>query len=79
MTIKNISKVYHFNKYLYDEYKRCYKFDVFIVNKITGRKNKKKCNKFYFPKAINRVDHDLWKVKAKYIVKTKLLHLYFLF
>ena len=28
-----------FNKFLYDEYKHCDKFDVFITNKITGSKS----------------------------------------
>ena len=59
------------------------KFDVFKANKITGSsksfKTKKKCNKFHFPEAINRVGHDLYKVKAQYAIKAKLLHLYFLF
>ena len=42
-----------------------------MANKITGSLNtynkKYKCSKFYFPKAINRVNHGFWKVKAKYI------------
>ena len=42
-------------------------------------KQKKKCNKFHFPEAMNRVGHDLCKVKAEYTMKAKLLDLYFLF
>ena len=59
------------------------KFNVFKANKIAGSSNpfktKKKCIKFHFPEAMNRVGHDLCKVKAEYTMKAKLLHLYFLF
>ena len=42
-------------------------------------KQKNKSNKFHFPEAINRAGHGLCKVKAKYIMKAKLLHLYYFF
>ena len=56
-----------------------------IIRSSNTFKTKKKCNKFpimfhpHFPGTMIRVVHGLCKVKAKYIVKAKLLHLYFFY
>ena len=39
MTIKIYPRYCTLISFLYDEYKHCYKFDVFIANKITGSSN----------------------------------------